>query len=457
MDDKDQLLPLCFVLMPFGKKMDAAGRVTNFDSVYTKIIVPAVTQAGLEPIRADEEKIGGTIHKPMFERLMLCHYAVADITGANPNVFYELGIRHAMRPRSTVIVFSEGTVLPFDIALVRGIAYKTDGAGEPVGAETTLAQIAGQLQAARGNPLDDSPIFQLVEGVPRWEVDHSKTDIFRKAVDYSKRYKDRLRTAVREGADSVKKVADDPALANLLEVESGVVVDLFLSLRDVKAHAAMIALYNRMPLPLQRAKMMREQLGFALNREGRFAEAEKVLSEVIAEFGPSSETNGLLGRMYKDRWDLAKKEGLPEARALLKSAIDTYLAGFEADWRDAYPGINAVTLMEMMPKADPRQAEILPVVRYSAARKAAKAADYWDYATLLELAVLARDADDANDRLGDALAVGRASWELQTTARNLGLIADMRRDRGEEVAWIRQLADTLNERGRRLEGDKTLS
>ena len=208
MDDTDQLLPLCFVLMPFGKKMDAAGRVTNFDAVYARIIAPAVEHSGLEPIRADEEKIGGTIHKPMFERLMLCHYAVADITGANPNVFYELGIRHAMRPRSTVIVFAEGTVLPFDIALVRGIAYKTDGAGEPVDAETTLRQIADQLQSARGNPLDDSPIFQLVEGVPRWEIDHSKTDIFRKAVDYSKRYKDRLRAAVKEGADSVKKVAD---------------------------------------------------------------------------------------------------------------------------------------------------------------------------------------------------------------------------------------------------------
>ena len=172
-----------------------------------KIIAPAVERSGLEPIRADEEKIGGTIHKPMFERLMLCHYPVADITGANPNVFYELGIRHAMRPRSTVIVFAEGTVLPFDIALVRGIAYKTDRTGEPLDAETTLAQIANQLQAARGNPHDDSPIFQLVEGVPRWNVDHSKTDIFRKAVDYSKRYKDRLRAAVKEGADSVKKVA----------------------------------------------------------------------------------------------------------------------------------------------------------------------------------------------------------------------------------------------------------
>jgi tetratricopeptide (TPR) repeat protein len=453
----EELAPLCFVLMPFGKKMDAAGRVTNFDSVYDQIIAPAVARAGLEPIRADEEKIGGAIHKPMFERLMLCHYAVADITGANPNVFYELGIRHAMRPRSTVIVFGEGTVLPFDIALVRGLSYKTDGTGEPVDADTTRDQIADRLVAARGNPHDDSPIFQLVEGVPRWDIDHSKTDIFRQAVDYSKKYKDRLRAAVKQGADAVQAVAAEKALANLLEVESGVVVDLFLSLRDVKAHAAMIDLYQRMPLPLQRAKMMREQLGFALNREGRFEEAEKVLNEVIGEFGPSSETNALLGRIYKDRWDLAKSEELPEASSLLKKAIEAYLAGFEADWRDAYPGINAVTLMEMMAKPDPRQAEILPVVRYSAARKTARNPDYWDHATMLELAVLARDPDDAKARLGDALMVAGTSWRLESTARNLRLIREMREGRGEDAAWIKGLEDTLKERGRRLEGDKTVS
>ena len=443
MDTAEALTPLCFVLMPFGRKTDAAGRVTNFDSVYDKIIAPAVEQAGLEPIRADEEKIGGTIHKPMFERLMLCHYAVADITGANPNVFYELGIRHALRPRSTVIIFREGTVRPFDLALVRGISYKTDSSGEPIGIQASLDAFADQLHAARGDPRDDSPIFQLVEGVPRVEVDHTVTDTFRKNVEYSKKYKDRLREAVREGAAAVEKITGEPALSNLLEVESGVVVDLFLSLRDVKSYATMIALYDRMPLPLQRAKLLREQLGFALNREGRFEEAERVLKEVIAEFGPSSETNALLGRMYKDRWALAKKEGLPEARALLKKAVDTYLAGFEADWRDAYPGINAVTLMEMMPAPDPRQADILPVVRYAAARKAAQAPDYWDQATLLELAVLARDIDGANEVLSDALMLTRFAWQLETTARNISLIRQQREARGEDVGWLCKIETAL--------------
>ena len=435
--------PLCFVLMPFGRKTDAAGRVTNFNSVFHKVIAPAVERAGLEPIRADEEKIGGTIHKPMFERLMLCHYAVADITGANPNVFYELGIRHALRPSSTVILFVEGTVIPFDIALVRGISYKTDGAGEPVDPEVPIAAIAAHLSAARTTPYDDSPIFQLIDVLPHSQIDHIKTDVFREQIDYSKKYKERLAAAVRAGADAVKRIAAEPALKNLHDIETGIIVDLYLSLRDVEAYAAMIELYERMPPPLQRAKMMREQLGFALNREGRFDDAEKVLKDVIAEFGASSETNGLLGRIYKDRWTKAQEGNRPEARSLLRRAIDTYLQGFEADWRDAYPGVNALTLMEQLDKPDPRKAKILPVVYYSVTRKAASNADYWDYATLLELSVLGNDRDAADENLSEVTAYARHAWEVQSTKRNLGLIRKAREARQEDAAWIETIENEL--------------
>src|SRR5215204_3596465 len=97
--------PLCFVLMPFGRKPDVAGKLIDFDEVYRQVIAPAVTEAGLTPIRADEELTGGIIHKPMFERLVLCDFAVADLTTGNANVFYELGVRHAARPFSTVQIF----------------------------------------------------------------------------------------------------------------------------------------------------------------------------------------------------------------------------------------------------------------------------------------------------------------------------------------------------------------
>jgi hypothetical protein len=437
-------LPLCFVLMPFGRKTDASGRTTDFDAVYRQIIAPAVHDAGLDPLRADEERVGGTIHKPMYERLMLCPYAVADITGANPNVYYELGIRHAMRPRCTVILFAAGTTLPFDIALLRGVAYRTNDQGGPADPASCAATVAAQLRAAKENPHDDSPLFQLLDYMPRYEVDHTKTDTFRERFDYSRKYKDRLAAAREQGAGAVKEVIADPALGNLADVEAGLVVDMFLSLRDVTAYAAMIDLYDRMPKPLQHARIVREQLAFALNREKRSKEAVDVLKGILAEFGPSSETNGLLGRVHKDRWEAAKKAGQNmQARGLLKEAADAYLAGFQADWRDAYPGVNAVTLMELMDKPPATQAEILPVVRYSASQKAKASGDYWDYATLMELAVIGHDQADAEEQASMALAKATFAWHIETSERNLRLIREARASRGEDVGWIQELENAL--------------
>ena len=100
------------------------------------------------------------------------------------------------------------------------------------------------------------------------------------------------------------------------------------------------------------------------------------------------------------------------------------------------------------------QPKILPVVRYAATRKAAKNADYWDYATLLELAVLGRDAEDADNQISETLALARASWELESTARNLLLVREARTARGEDAAWIRKLEETLERAGQRLDPSK---
>ena len=449
--------PLCFVLMPFGRKPDGSGRVIDFDAVYEQIIAPGVTGAGMDVIRADQEQIGGTIHKPMFERLMLCDYAVADVTGANPNVYYELGIRHALRPRSTIIIFAEGTPLPFDLASQRGTPYGMNETGALTEVARDVDRIASRLRTAHADAHDDSPLFQLVDGMPRIELDHSKTDIFRDRVAIAREYRDELTAARKTGLDAVRKVANDPRLANLRDVEAGIIVDLMLSFRAVGTKEGcqeMVNLHDRMPKELQQARMIREQLGFALNRLGRTDEAQKVLEEVIAEYGANSETNGLLGRVYKDRWDTAKKAGRDfEARGHLKRAITTYRAGFEADWRDAYPGINAVTLMEMQDPPDPAQKDMLPVVRYAASRAMQRndgQGDYWDHATLLELAVLARDADAAMDSAGTALSLVREPWEPATTARNLRLIREKRSARDEDCAWIAEIEEALLQAEERL-------
>src|SRR5262249_25092935 len=166
--------PLCFVLMPFGRRADASGRLIDFDLIYQQVIAPSIIAADMEPMRADQEQMGGAIHKAMFERLLLSEYAVADVTGANANVFYELGIRHATKPRSTVILFAEGTTLPFDVVLLRGLSYVIDDGGMPVEPERHSALITGRLNQARQDTSDDSPLFQLVDGMPRISLDQER-------------------------------------------------------------------------------------------------------------------------------------------------------------------------------------------------------------------------------------------------------------------------------------------
>jgi hypothetical protein len=132
------------------------------------------------------------------------------------------------------------------------------------------------------------------------------------------------------------------------------------------------------------------------------------------------------------------------ARGLLDRAIDAYLKGFEADWRDAYPGVNAVTLMELNEPPDPRREQLIPVVRYAVERKiAAVKPDYWDHATLLELGVLAKDEEKAMTGLSNALAAVRESWEPETTARNLRLIRETRERRGESIRWAKEIEQEL--------------
>ena len=203
--------PLCFVLMPFGEKPDAAGTLIDFDAVYDELIRPAVEAAGLEPIRADEERVGGMIHKPMFERLVMCDYAVADLTTANANVFYELGVRHAVRPFSTVLMVSAGSRLPFDLGPVRALPYPLGPGGRPTDVDTSRTALTGALEAARERATD-SPLFQLVDGMLPQSIEREKTDVFREQVRYSETIKRRLAEARRlrdaAGSDAVRAIEE---------------------------------------------------------------------------------------------------------------------------------------------------------------------------------------------------------------------------------------------------------
>lgn len=421
---------LCFVLMPFGRKQGAAGIWVDFDSVYRDLIAPAVNDARLDAIRADqeEEELGGVTHKPMFEQLVLCHIALVDLTAASAKAFYELGVRHAVHPHSTVLLFAAGGRLPYDVEGFRCISYRLGADGKPQDVDGTRKAIADALRAARSAETD-SPIFQLANGLPAPQLDRSRTDVFREHVGDGQELRERLaqaRTRNESGLEGLRAL--EAELGHVSDVEVGVVIDLFLSYRAIEGWKDMIRLKNLMSRPLQESVKVQEQFALALNRDGRSEDAELVLLQLIARRGPSCETYGILGRVYKDRWNAAFRAGKAIlARGFLDEAIDAYMRGFQADWRDAYPGINALTLMEIRDPHDDRSREILPVVRYSVTRRLSSGnPNYWDHATLLELEVLGGDEAAASDALSATLTAVREVWELDTTALNLGLIREAR-------------------------------
>ncbi len=430
--------PLCFVLMPFGKKKDEEGKIIDFDKIYNDFIKPSIENSDLDPIRADEEQTGGIIHKAMYERLMLCEYAVADLSLLNANVFYELGIRHAIRPYSTITLFESSSRLPFDVNFLRSLPYdrKLDNL------EELKSQLTKKLSNAKSHNKDtDSPLFQLVEGIKPSNIEHIKTDIFRKQVEYNKEIKLKLEILRKE--KNLEGLISLENEINLKTVEFGVLVDLFLSYRAVEAFKNMISLVKKMPKPLQHSIMIQEQLGFALNRINKRDDAINVLKEIIKNHGNSSETLGILGRVYKDKY----KEALEckdnfMAQGYLKKAIDTYLEGFESDFRDAYPGINAITLMDI--SGDERKDKLLPIVEYALKQKMKQSCDYWDYATLLELSIISENEEEANKVLFNVIDNIREPFEPKTTANNIRMFLENKQKREtKDFSWINKIIERL--------------
>jgi MAP3K TRAFs-binding domain len=420
---------LCFVVVPFGRKQSAAGIWIDFDSLYRDLIAPAIKDAGLDAIRADqEEELGGATRKPMSERLVLCHFALADLTAASAKVFYELGVRHAVRPHRTVLLYADAGGLPFDVEDLRCIPYRLGVDGKPQDVDGTRKAIANALREARSADAHSS-VFQLAHGLPALQLDRPRTDALREHVGDGQEMRKRLAQARTRNVGSLEALrALEAELGDVSDVKVGVVIDLFLSYRSIEAWKDMIRLKDLMSRPMQESVMIQQQFALALNRDGRGEDAELVLLQLIARREPSSETYGILGRVYKDRWNDAFRAGKTLlARGFLDEAIDAYLSGFQTDWRDAYPGINALTLMEIRDPHDDRGREILPIVKYSVTRRLASGSpNYWDHATLLELEVLGRDEAAAADALSASLTAVREVWEPDTTALNLGLIREVR-------------------------------
>lgn len=156
---------VCFVIMPLGSKevRDDKGlpRTIDFDPIYQGIFEPAIRAAklpeggSLKPRRTDQDFFTGSISQDMFEYLEYSRMALADITGLNPNVLYELGVRHRAQESGTVIFRQPGVLVPFDINQVKAFPYEYEPTRQ---ADLSRALVTRVLTESLARNRVDSPV-----------------------------------------------------------------------------------------------------------------------------------------------------------------------------------------------------------------------------------------------------------------------------------------------------------
>ena len=140
-----------FIIRPFGAKSGV-----NFDTVDEKLIQPALAQIGVSGNTTTEIVEQGNIREDMFRLLVCADLVIADISIHNANVFYELGIRHGMRPNATFLLRANVDEYPFDLRTDRYLAYDQN---DPASSVTALARA---LKATLDSSRVDSPVYQVL-------------------------------------------------------------------------------------------------------------------------------------------------------------------------------------------------------------------------------------------------------------------------------------------------------
>ena len=426
----------CFVVMGFGKKTDfETGRVLDLNQSYQNLIKPAVEAAGLKCIRADEIVHSGLIDLPMYELLLKADVVVADLSTSNRNAIYELGVRHALRPYTTVVIAEELIMKSPFFDLNHIVIRQYRHLGEDIGVSeakrftTELTTAIQKIMATEPELRWDSPVYKFIDRLTPPSIAKE------------------IRAAVAAVTSSPKETttAATPAHSELMQrvdeaQKKGDWVKARMLLEEIREMRRAGALETSADQKVENSEdpYILQRLALATYKSN-YPTSEKALKgarDLLALLEPQTsndtETLGLWGSVHKRLWDLTKES------SYLDEAVRAYERGFYLR-NDYYNGINyayllneraarpigfAEAIADFVQARRARQEVISicnqwltlnpPAARIPAGSKLV-VIRYWVLATLAEAHIGLGEEAPGQQRLEEAFGAAPEEWMKQST------------------------------------------
>jgi len=330
-----------FIVRPFGVKSGI-----DFDQVEKDLIRPAMEQAGLTGGTTGEFIQQGNIRNDMFEQLLIADLIIADISIHNANVFYELGIRHALRDKRTFLIKSKNSEsrendVPFDLKTDRYLSYDAKKPG------AAAAALGAALKATLDSQTADSPVYQLLPALEPADPDK----VLVVPLDFREEVA-RVEAAGNCGHLQLLAAETDGfawRVAGLRLV--GLAQFRLQDWPGAKATWQAVREYDDTDLE---ANML---LGTIFQRLGDLVcsdqAVERALQSEDISSGDRAEIRALMGRNAKFQWEQTWVK-LTDVDAIQKAALSTpfleksfelYRQGFIEDRNHFYSGLNALALV----------------------------------------------------------------------------------------------------------------
>jgi hypothetical protein len=354
-----------FIVRPFGKQEEI-----DFTDVHEKLIRPALDELGLQGSTTEIIAEAGNIREDMFRLLATADLVIADLSIHNANVFYELGVRHALREKRTILIRAAIDKVPFDLLTDRYLQYA------PSNPAATVPKLIAAIEAMFDSDNADSPVFKLL----RLDQELLPADLAR-LTEAPDDFREEVRRAENERRSGDLALLAEEA-TRLVWARQGL-RRVGGALFELGAHETAARVWEQVRAYAPRDIEANGRLATCYQKLKQPAKSSEAVVRVLEDnsiIGPQrAEMLSLRASNTKTRWieEWSAKDNEAGRRLaalksrLLSDAYGDYSSAFESDRNHFYSGLNALAMANVVLAL----AEALPKVWGAAHPSDAEAAD----------------------------------------------------------------------------------